>query len=90
MGEIKIVTPEITQEKFSGAKFFSGFANWGKILFLLVIFSFFTIMKDSLAPAIKDQLNVKKIDTYIEAPKEKPTKFFGIKIHHFGLGFVWQ
>ncbi len=81
---------EIKEEKFSFVRFLAGFAKWYKILFILILFAGFTILKDKVAPAIKKQLQIQQVDTYIEAPENKPVKFYGLKIQRLGLGFTWE
>jgi len=77
-------------EKFSLAKFFAGFANIGKILFILVLFTAFTIVKDKFAPVVNKQANIQTVGTYIEAPDNKIVRFFGIKIMRVGLGVIYE
>jgi len=81
---------EVNNEKFSGVKFFSGFAQWGKILFILVLFSAFTMAKDHWVPAIRKNMEIKHVETYVEAEDHKTPKFFGLRLYKIAIGFLYD
>ena len=80
----------INDEKFSLMKFFSGFGNLGKVSWVLVLFLVFSFAKDVILSKMQKKLDIQQVGTYIEAPQNKKVNFFGIKIHNFGLGIIYE
>ena len=87
---MQIAKEESKGEAFSLKKFFSGFANVGKIAWIFALFLIFNVVMSKLAPRIGKVVEDQKIETYIEAPENKPVRFFGVKINRFGFGCIWE
>ena len=80
----------INDEKFSLIKWFSGFGNLGKVGFYLALFVLFSFGKEIILSKMQKKLDIQQVGTYIEAPQNKKVSFFGIKIHNFGLGLIYE
>ena len=81
---------ELNNEPFSLKKFFAGFGDFGKVLWVLALFALFTFAKDFLLPKVTRETEIQTVEQYIEAPENKEVHFFGIKISKVGLGVIYE